>query len=169
MADGDGLTFSIELRSNDIEQVSARLMHQEEPWGTVAGPASLPLGPEWQRHEVTWSAANPSGTPVRLSLDNGNHVGTIEVRDASLMREPAALVLEDRRWRKARSRCSPTAAAQPPEATGASFLVDCELDYTRRMSSLLREELGVEAAVLDSQVNYGGHDRACSARAASAT
>ncbi|MEM8874758.1 MAG: carbohydrate binding domain-containing protein [Planctomycetota bacterium] len=133
-----------------------RLMHQQAPWNSVSSSVPLRLTRAWQTFELSWRIDNPSGTPVRLSFDLLNQPMTVELAEISLA--PGALPgLREGESLEARNIPMPGVSGNGNAlADFRRFCMELELEYTAEMVRFLREDLGAQAMLLDTQVNYGG-------------
>ena len=155
----DGAAYTIRLRARAVpaRQVSVSLRLAEPPWTILGGSHALALTPEWSDHTVVCQVRGvPAGLRQRFSVNLGDPVGEVWLAAPSLRpgREP---------YRPAAGHADLAAMALPDSTAPARcqadfrrFLIDTERATMRRLKAFLKDRLGVQSLVVNSQASYGG-------------
>lgn len=128
----------------------------QAPWSNCGLSVRPELTTEWQDYSYTFKARGVVPDHCRVSFNFQNRIGTFWFADVSLKRGgliglPEGQALED------------GTVALPTDNAGDAaredflgFLQDTEEAYVRGMIAFLKDDLGVEAFVCDTQASYGG-------------
>ncbi len=153
----DGDRVVLRLRYRATQPLGIRLMKGGGSWVSVSGAPTLPASDDWQDVAISWTVDDDEpNIPTRLSFDAFNEVGTYEIQNLALRRgELPGLDV---------GQSLESASVPPPGLTGngraladwRDYCEQLELAYTAEMSAFLRDELNVQAMLLDTQVDYGG-------------
>ncbi|MBN2452047.1 MAG: cellulase family glycosylhydrolase [Lentisphaeria bacterium] len=148
-------TLSMRARSETRNRISHSLMLDRPPWGTVALAGQVDLGPEWQQVMCTGETTAAEEAPLRLNLSLFNLTGIVEFRDFALRPGGGEGLLAGEGLESGVSIPGPRAVPRVMEDFYA-FLIETEMGVTRRIATVLRQELGCRMPIVDTQVTYGG-------------
>jgi len=148
-------TLTCRLRSDKKRTIAINCMMAHEPWRQLGFYQRVAVGPEWREHRFTF-VADSDDPKARITFTQ-LEPGTYELADVSL--RPGGIVglqsgqrLEDDSVPVLRhGQMSVTRAAR---SDFVDFLWDTERDYWWGMYRYLKDELGVQALVSGTQLNY---------------
>ncbi len=156
----DGSTYTLRLRirrtAGDAATLKIRLMHMQDPWQDVAAQTEVGLTDAWQDVVISLAVTNPNDVPVRLSFDLDNEAATLEMSSLSLGQGDVRGVAADASLEEATVSMPLPGGSHRALADFRRFCTGLELAYTEEMVQFLRKDLGVEALIFDTQLNYGG-------------
>ncbi len=154
----EGMTYTIHLRgrAEPARRVTVSLRFAEPPWTNLSRSININLTPEWQEFTLTSQVQGVRAElKQRLSLNLGDAAGLAEFADVSL-RTGNPPFKPGSRVKAPRDLPLPREVWPAPAWTDfRAFLVDTERAYVRRMSHCVKDELGVQALVADTQASYG--------------
>ena len=149
-------TLKFRARSRDSKRLGINVMLDTQPWGSVGLSDTVRLSPDWQAFTLSGpikAAAAPG--PLRLNVSLRNETGQVELEGMSLRPGggeglPASEGLENG------VGLPGTTAVAAVRLDWMRFLIDTEMATTKRIVRLLKEEIGCQMPVADTQVSYGG-------------
>ncbi len=143
------------IRSDAPRTVDIRLMHQQEPWTTVAcGSVAATSG--WLPLGVGLSVDNPGNAPLRLSLNLGNQPGSLSLAGLSLRRGSLPGLAKGQSIEDGSVPLPRDGASRQRATDLRQFIADREREGSVALRRYLREDLRCAHLLIDSQVNYGG-------------
>ena len=155
IADGNPLVLRVRYRATS--PVNVRLMNAGEPWASASPTITLPATDDWAERMVSWTVANGApDVPVRLSLDALNQPGKYEFADLSLQRGALQGLAVGQTLEAGNVAFPGLDSNGRAAAAWADFCKRLDLAYADEMMRFLRDDLGVRAMLLDTQVHYGG-------------
>ncbi len=155
----EGLLYTLEFsgRSDLPRQLPLSTRLNRPDWHNCGLAEEVELGPEWKTFSFAFRAARVEAGAVRLDMVvGGGPPGDFQLKNLTLRRggslglKPGENVERGTVEAPARSQGSPRGFAW------TQFLAETERAYTDRMRVFLKNELGVEAAIIDTQASYGG-------------
>ncbi|MCH5376328.1 MAG: glycoside hydrolase family 5 protein, partial [Planctomycetes bacterium] len=149
-------TLTFRARSHDSKQVGINVMLNAEPWENLGLGETISLSPDWQTFTISGpiKAATVPG-PMRLNISMRNEVGQVEFEDVSLRPGGGEGLPADDSLESGVGLPGTTAVAAV-RLDWMRFLIDTEMATTKRIVRLLKEEIGCQMPVADTQVSYGG-------------
>jgi hypothetical protein len=135
--------------------VSTRL--DKEDWHNCGLAEEAELGPEWKSFSFTFRASRVEPGAVRLDMvAGGGPVGAFAIRNLTL-RRGGSLGLKPGESLETSTIQAPARTQNSPRGSDwTRFLAETERAYTDGMREFLKKDLGVEAAIIDTQASYGG-------------
>ncbi len=130
--------------------------HPDEVWRSFGLLDSVAVGTDWTPVHLTFAAHSVNGDEATLQLNAGDRAGTVTVKDIRFSRGANSVGLQDGQSAGADTVPIPTLASAAQWADWLHFLADTERDYAEEMRRFLKDELGVTAPVIGSQIEYGG-------------
>jgi hypothetical protein len=157
LKDGDLYTVEFSARSDQERKipVSTRLMKSD--WHNCGLSEDAEIGPEWKVFSYPFRAVNVEPGAVRLDMVvGGGPVGDISIKNLTL-RHGGSLGLKPAESLKAGNIEAPVRSQGTPRGLAwTRFLAETERAYTHGMRTFLKKDLGVRAAIIDTQASYGG-------------
>ena len=149
------LEFSGRSDSPRRSPVSARLSKSD--WHNCGLEEEVELGPEWKTFTSVFRATRVEPGAVRLDMVvGGGPIGDFSIKNLSL-RRGGSLGLRPNETLEAGSVEPPARIQGSPRGLDwTRFLAETERRYTDGMRAFLKDDLGVEAAIIDTQASYGG-------------
>lgn len=156
LQDGRVYTVSFHAKSDQARTISVGTRLDQEPWTFVGLSAPVQLTPEWRSFEMCFIAGNTVPEHVRLSFNLNNAIGKFWFANVSL--RPGGLVglAEGQSLEANNIPIPPQNASKPQLVDFVAFKAETERAYVREMVRYLKQDLGVEANIVDTQASYGG-------------
>jgi hypothetical protein len=135
--------------------VSTRLSKPD--WHNCGLMETVDLEPQWKTYSHSFHARRVEPGAVRLDMVvGGGPVGDFSLRNLTL-RRGGFPGLKPGESLEAANIGAPTRSPDSPKwLEWTRFLAESERNYTDGMRAFLKNELGVEAAIIDTQASYGG-------------
>lgn len=164
LEEGEVYTFSFSARSDIPRKIPYGIRHQVADCLSCGLNGEMLAEPEWKTVSATFVAANAEPGLACLDVTLGNTPpGSCEIRDLSL-RKGGDIHLRPEESLEA-GTMQPVSSTRDFPGRGGSwnrardwyaFALDTEEAYARTFKQLIREELGCNALLFDSQCAYGG-------------
>jgi len=149
-------TFRFRARAETSCQMDVSVMLDKEPWRACGLRAPVRLERAWREFTYTFKCIEPVPKHCRVSFNFKNRVGEFWLADVSLRRGGLIGLPADQSLEADNIPLCPTNAGEAQTGDFYRFLQETECSYVREMRRYLREELGVEAPICNTQANYGG-------------
>ncbi len=156
-------TYTLEFEAkSDAPRPLQVVISRDDPrwrtdkWRTRGLNTPTEIGTEWKPLRFVFVAHSTIDVPSRLSLIIGHQTGTVAVRHLKLTPGAERTGLQPGQSPKAGTVPIPTAPSVAQWRDWISFLIETEVEYASGMRSFLRDELGVRAPIICTQMNYGG-------------
>jgi hypothetical protein len=126
-------------------------------WHNCGLAEEAELGPAWKTYSYTFRAAQVEPGAVRFDIVVGSGpVGDFQIKNLTL-RRGGSLGLKPGETLEAGNTDAPARTPGTPRGLAwTHFLAETERAYTDGMRNFLKQDLGVEAAIIDTQARYGG-------------
>ena len=154
--DGAPYTLAFWARANEPCSVGVAVMLDQAPWRACGLRVSPALDSGWQQFAYTFKCMDPVPEHCRLSFNFNNRVGQFWLADLSLRRGGLVGLPEDQTIEAGNIPIPPPNAGDAECADFWAFLSETECRYVEGMMQYLREDIGVEAFLCDTQASYGG-------------
>ncbi|MAX24479.1 MAG: hypothetical protein CMJ19_08240 [Phycisphaeraceae bacterium] len=171
----DGKSYHIELHRPDIHiqddysyilsfkakaasqrQISVSVMRDREDYRSAGLLKNIKLNTEWQDFEITFQGYKVDPGHTRLTFKMGQSDSDVWLDDVAITPGTKGIgVLDGESLTKGNVHI-PTAFSDQQRKDWLSFLVDLETKFAQEMRSYLKNDLGVKAMIIDSQINWGG-------------
>ena len=125
-------------------------------WRSFGLLDTVRIGTDWTEVRLVFPAHSVGGAPAALSLNAGQTAGTIWLKELSLNQGNDAAGLHAGQSLHDRTVPIPTAPGKQQWADWIHFLADTERAFADEMRHFLKDELGVQAPIIGSQIEYGG-------------
>ncbi len=156
LEDGRLYTVSFAAKADPPRRVWVNARYDVPDWRMVGLNEAIELDEEWREFSFTFRAEEPLAEHTRLSFNNANELGEVWYADVSL-RPGGTRGLPDGETLEAGSVSLPIASAtEQARIDWLGFVMELERRYTLEMYDFLKDELGVQAPVINTQATYGG-------------
>jgi hypothetical protein len=157
LQEGQLYTLEFSARSLLARKLPVSIRLDKDDWHNCGLSEDADLGPEWRTFSYTFRAEKVEPGAVRLDIvAGGGPVGEFAIKNLAL-RRGGSLGLKTGESLEAGNVEAPTrTSASPRGLAWTRFLAETERAYTDGMRVFLKEDLGVEAAIIDTQASYGG-------------
>lgn len=157
LEEGQLYTFSFEVRS-DVPRTAGYTARRQVPdWRNVGLSGNVKVGKEWKLHTCTFTARGVEPKLTRLDFPMGGApLGAIEFRNLSLRPGGASGLLKGEVLEE--GTISVDNRGLGGTARGRDwneFLCETERAYGAAMRAFLKNDLGCDALLLDTQASYG--------------
>jgi len=154
--DGRLYTVSFLAKADPARTISVNVRYDVADWRMVGLNESIDLTPEWQRFSFTFRAQEPLPEHTRLSFNNASVVGDVWYADISLRPGGTLGLPEGESLEEGTVSLPPHSATAEAQADWYAFVMELERRYTLGMYRFLKEDLGLQALVTNTQATYGG-------------
>lgn len=157
LEEGQLYTLEFSARSDLPRRLPVSTRLNKPDWHNCGLAEDAELGPQWKTYRYAFRAARVEPGAVRLDMvAGGGPSGRFAIRDLAL-RRGGSIGLQPGESIEAGNIDAPARTQGSPRGLDwTRFLAETERAYTDGMRAFLKQELGVEAAILDTQASYGG-------------
>ena len=157
LAEGQLYTVDFSARSELPRKLPLSTRLTKPDWHNCGLTDDAELGPQWKSFSCTFRAAHVEPGAVRLDMVvGGGPVGDFWIKNLTL-RRGGSLGLKPGESLEAGNVAAPARTQGSPRGLAwTRFLAETERAYTDGMRGFLKNDLGVEAAIIDTQASYGG-------------
>ncbi len=157
LANGKLYTLEFSARSEQPRRLAVSTRLNQPDWHNCGLSEEAALGPEWKTFSFPFRALNVEPGAVRVDMVVGaGPVGEFSLKGLSL-RPGGSLGLRGGESLAAGNVAAPLRTPGTPRGLDwTRFLAETERAYTDGMRNFLKKDLGVEAAIIDTQASYGG-------------
>ncbi|MGI5820356.1 MAG: carbohydrate binding domain-containing protein [Armatimonadota bacterium] len=156
LEDGRLYTVSFAAKADPPRRIFVNARYDVPDWRMVGLNEAVDLDEQWREFSFTFRADGPLPEHTRLSFNNGNEIGGVWYADIS-MRRGGTRGLPEGENLEAENIALPTSTAtEAARRDWIAFVMELERRYTVEMHDFLTRELGVRAAVTNTQATYGG-------------
>ena len=154
----EGRLYTLEFSArSDVPRLlplSARLAKAD--WHNCGLDDEVAVGPQWQAFSYSFRAARVAPGAVRIDMVvGGGPVGAFEIKNLTLRGGSHGVAPGESL--EAATVAAPTHTQSSPRGLAwTRFLAETERAYATGMRGFLKKELGVAAAIIDTQASYGG-------------
>jgi hypothetical protein len=149
-------TISFKAKSASPRQISVSVMRDREDYRSAGILKNVQLTPEWQEHQITFQGYKVDPDHTRLTFKMGQSDADIWFEEITITPGSKGLgVLDGESLTKGNIHI-PTTYSNQQRLDWIAFLVHLETSYAKQMRSYLKDELGIKAMIIDSQINWGG-------------
>lgn len=157
LQDGQLYTLDFSARSDRPRRLPLSTRLAKPDWHNCGLDDDAELGPDWKPFSYAFRATGGEPGAVRFDIVvGGGPVGEFRIKDLAL-RRGGSLGLKPGESLEAGTIDAPARTQGSPRGLAwTRFLAETERAYTDGMRGFLNTELGVEAAIIDTQASYGG-------------
>ncbi|HWX19734.1 MAG TPA: beta-galactosidase [Candidatus Binatia bacterium] len=157
LEEGQLYTLEFSARSDLPRRLALSTRLNKPDWHNCGLSEEADLGAEWKSFSYAFRAAQVEAGTVRFDVVvGGGPVGAFSIKDLTL-RRGGSLGLKPAESLEAGSVEAPARTQGTPRGLAwTRFLAETERSYTDGMRTFLKKDLGVEAAIIDTQASYGG-------------
>ncbi|MFW5868278.1 MAG: carbohydrate binding domain-containing protein [Armatimonadota bacterium] len=156
LEDGRLYTVSFAAKADPPRRVWVNARYDVPDWRMVGLNEPVELDEQWREFSFTFRADEPLPEHTRISFNNENERGEVWYADVSL-RPGGTRGLPDGESLEAGTVSLPlSSATNRAREDWLAFVMELERRYTLEMYDFLKDELGVQASIIDTQATYGG-------------
>ncbi len=157
LQEGQLYTLEFSARSELPRRLSLSTRLNKDDWHNCGLAEDAELGSQWKTFSYTFRAARVEPGAVRFDIVvGGGPAGDFALRNLTL-RRGGSLGLKPGESLEAGTIEAPARTQNSPRGLAwTRFLAETERAYTDGMRAFLKKDLGVEAAIIDTQASYGG-------------
>jgi Beta-galactosidase len=157
LEEGQLYTLELSARSDLPRRLALSTRLNKPDWQNCGLVEEAELGPEWKTFSCPFRAAHGEPGAVRFDMVvGGGPAGDFWLKNVTL-RRGGSLGLKPAENLEAGNVEAPGRTQGSPRGLAwTRFLVEKERAYTDGMRAFLKNDLGVEAAIIDTQASYGG-------------
>ena len=157
LQEGQLYTVEFSARSERPRRLPLSTRLTKPDWHNCGLAEDAELGPQWKTFSYGFRATHVEPGEVRLDMVvGGGPVGDFSIRNLTL-RRGGSFGVKPGESLEAGNIEAPTRTQNAPRGLAwTRFLAETERTYTDGMRAFLKKELGVEAAIIDTQASYGG-------------
>ncbi len=154
----EGATYTLRFRARaDKERsVPVNVTLDRSDWRFLGLSAPAKLGPEWRNFSFPFAATGTEEGHSRVVFVVGAAPGRVEVERLSLSPGAPGPFLPSGQSLAKRNVDIDGPALARRRSDFTDFLADTEKAYAEEMRAYLKQDLGVRANVVDTQITYGG-------------
>lgn len=157
LEEGRLYTLEFSARSDLPRRLPLSTRLNQADWHNCGLVDEAELGPEWKPFSCPFRAARVEPGVVRLDMVVGSGpVGDFWIKDLTLRPGGSLGLRPGESLEAAAVEAPPRTQASPRGLDWTRFLAETERAYTDGMRAFLKHDLGVEAAIIDTQASYGG-------------
>jgi hypothetical protein len=154
--DRSSYTLRFRARADTARAIRVSADRAGGDFGNVGLNRRLNLAPAWAEFSLPFIVTNPRGGPVRIAFSVGESIGGIELSNVRLAPGHDSTGLAPDGTLAGRGYEVPTAPTPKQRLDWFSYLAEMDKAFADSMRDFLRNDLGVRAPILDSQVQWGG-------------
>ncbi len=157
LQEGQLYTVEFSARSDLPRRLPLSTRLNKADWHNCGLADDADLVPEWKSFSYAFRATRTEPGAVRLDMVLGDGpVGSFAIKGLTL-RQGGSLGLKSRESLEAANIEAPARTQGTPRGLDwTRFLAETERAYTDGLRTFLKKDLGVEAAIIDTQASYGG-------------
>jgi Carbohydrate binding domain len=148
-------TLEFSARADSPCTVSVAVMLDQKPWRACGLRENAELDGQWRKFSYTFKCAEPVPSHCRVAFNLNNRLGAFRFANVSLRRGGMIGLPRDQSLEARNIPIPPSNAGDAESADFWAFLRDTECAYVRGMHAHLKDELGVQAFVCNTQASYG--------------
>jgi hypothetical protein len=155
LAEGKPYTLSFWARApqGGIRELEAVVMHETDPWRNLGVHRLAALTGAWTRHSILFRPVNVGGIKARVNFSTRNQAGVVDLAGVSLREGGVTGLAEGQSIETLTLR---DAGGTPPARRDVMrFQMDAEQAASRGLIRFLKQDLGVQSLVTDTQADYG--------------
>ncbi len=155
LREGKIYTLAFQAKSDEPRTISVGVRLDQAPWTFVGLSVPVKLSTEWQKFSFSFVAANTAPGHVRVSFNLQNALGRFWFANVSLRPGGTVGLAEGLSLEADNIPLPPPNASRAQLADFLAFKADTERAYVAEMVRFLKQELGVQANIVDTQASYG--------------
>ncbi len=147
------LTFWARAPEGEPADLDVSVMHETDPWQNLGLYRTASLSRTWTRHAHLFHARGLRGIKARVNFSTRNKTGTVDLAGMSLREGGVTGLAADRTLETIRFG---EAGNTPPARRDAIlFQMETEQACSRGLVQFIKNDLGLQSLVADTQADYG--------------
>jgi hypothetical protein len=156
LEDGRLYTVGFRMKADPPRTVHLGTRYDVPDWRMTGLNEPVPADEQWRDFSFTFRAKEPLAGHTRLSFNAQNQLGELWLADVSL-RPGGMLGLPEGESLEGRNISAPGSGhTHRARVDWMAFMMELERRYTQGMYDFLKDDLGLQASVIDTQATYGG-------------
>lgn len=156
LEDGRLYTVSFRAKASPPRTVYVGTRYDVPDWRMVGLNEPVAVDQQWRDFSYTFRAKEPLAEHTRLSFNAQNELGELWLADVSL-RPGGMLGLPEGETLEGRDITQPGSGhTHRARVDWMTFVMELERRYSEGMYDFLKDDLGLQASVIDTQATYGG-------------
>lgn len=158
LEEGENYTLSFRIRSDRRHKGRLEVQRDIRDWRSNGLRGSFESDSQWRDYTFSFIARDVLKDHVRVALFIGgsSRPNQFEIAGLKLVKGNPDAGLKPGESLAKRNIALPVTGGKAQINDGCEFLVDLDREFTDAMYRYLKDELKVQAAVIDTQVDYGG-------------
>lgn len=157
LEDGQVYTLEFSARSDLPRRLPVSTRLNKPDWHNCGLEEEAELGPEWKAFSCAFRAVHVEEGAVRVDMVvGGGPAGDFGLRHLTLRRGGSLGLKPGESLEAGTVEAAARTQGSPRGLAWTRFLAETERAYTDGMRAYLKNDLGVEAAIIDTQASYGG-------------
>jgi hypothetical protein len=157
LEEGQLYTVEFSARSSLPRRLPVSTRLTKPDWHNCGLSEEAELGPEWKTFNYVFRAAHVEPGAVRFDIVvGGGPAGDFSFKALTLRRGGSLGLKPGESLADSNVEAPPRTQGTPRGLDWTRFLAETERSYTDGMRNFLKKDLGVEAAIIDTQASYGG-------------
>ena len=157
LEEGQLYTLEFSARSDLSRRLPLSTRLDKTDWHNCGLTEEAELGPEWKTFSYAFRAAQVEPGAVRFDMVvGGGPVGDFQIKNLTLRRGGSLGLKPGESLEAGHVEAPARTQGSPRGLAWTRFLAETERAYTDGMRAFLKQDLGVEAAIIDTQASYGG-------------
>lgn len=158
LKEGETYTLTFQARADEARPLAVNTGLDQPDWHGVGLAATAQVGPSWKSYHYLFTAHNVVDGHNRVAFTLGSRRGTVWIRDLQITPGAADAGLQPGESLTTKTVNIPeqSLSTAPQYADWLHFMMDAERSYAEEMRAYVKDTLGVQANVIDSQLGFGG-------------
>jgi hypothetical protein len=157
LQEGQLYTLEFDARSDQPRRLPISTRLGKEDWHNCGLNDTADLGPQWKTFSHPFRAVKVEPDAIRFDIVvGGGPAGDFQLRKLTLRRGGSLGLKPGESWDTATIAAPARMEGTPRGLAWTRFLAETERAYTDGMRTFLKKDLGVKAAIIDTQASYGG-------------
>lgn len=153
---GQLYTLRFKIKAQPARDVSVGARWDITDWRSVGLSDSVKADGQWREYVLPFRARDVNPNHCRISFNAGNVLGEVWLAGVSL--KPGGMVglQPDQTLEAGNIPFATSSSTRAAQRDWFAFIMDRERQYTQGLYQFLKQELKVQANVMDTQASYGG-------------
>ena len=156
LTEGATYTVSFEAKAESERNLPVNCGLDTADWHNIGLNVSAHLGTDWHKFQYTFTARNILAAHSRIALVPGGSVGSVWISNLQIHPGVSGAGLTSGQSLVMGNVDIPVSALKAQQDDWLRFLADTEQRYAAEMRAYLKDELGVRANIICSQISWGG-------------
>ncbi|MCE5238588.1 carbohydrate binding domain-containing protein [bacterium] len=156
LTDGQVYTLRFQIKAEPKRDVNVSVRWDVADWRNSGLDTSVKADTQWREFTFAFRARNVNPNHVRISFNGGNTLGDMWIGGVSLRIGGIVGLGEGQTLEAGNIPFASANATQAAQRDWAACIMGLERQYTQGLYQYLKQDLGLQANVIDTQASYGG-------------